>query len=171
MVLHVIQEDLVHGVGDAPRQYCSSEVASHALVELAHVPVAGLVYDAERGEDAGKGATHLRLHVRLDHIERVEHCWEHGTKQATVDKVVETVLELVVRAREHLLERIAQGEEERVRETVSHTDGAQAAVQLSRSMWLGDGFEDVPGVTVVAVVLLHLEESLYALEWGQDGLG
>ena len=73
--------------------------------------------------------------------------------------------------RKDLLEGCAQREEEGVGAAVAHADGAQASVQLVGAVEFGDGLEDVPGVAVVAVVLLHLEEGLHALEGREQGLG
>lgn len=168
---HELQEELVGGIDDAPRQDGAVIVQVCPPVEVRQfaVPLApDGAQDLYRGVEI---ASHLRLHAGLQDIEREEEDAKHGSQQAAADEVVDQVGAVGLGLGEAPLDGPAEAEEQSVAGPVPQQDGPHAAVALAYAMVPHQRLERVDGVSEAAVVPLVLQQRLNPLEGGQGRLG
>ncbi len=114
LLFECFQHHLVRRVRDTPGEHGAHKITADALVEQLDIAVLQVVDHSQRFEGAEELSAKARLHVRLDHVERVEERGDERAEEATADEVVERVVQLAFSGRQELLDPCPRREEHHV---------------------------------------------------------
>lgn len=81
-------DELVRGVGDAPGEDRAHEIAPDAFVQVRPASFAALEDHAERLVQRQVLAADARLHVRFDHVQRVEQSRDECAQETACEEII-----------------------------------------------------------------------------------